>query len=103
MVRKTLALALMLTVAVASPALAQDPDPYTEEDAIVLSDSTVAPGGDFVATVGVCEPATEGTFDIDGEAAGSGIADEDGQASDTLTAPSENGTHTVTGRCTGPD
>jgi hypothetical protein len=102
--KKTLALAGVVLVGVVgfgSPAVAGEG--YSDEDAIVLSDSTVAPGEDFEATVGVCEPGSEATFEIDGEPAGEAIADDEGQASDTLTAPTEEGTHTVTGSCTGPD
>jgi hypothetical protein len=101
MLRKTLALAAVLLVGMAAPALAGDG--YADEDAMVLSETTVAPGEDFTATVGVCEPATEADFTIDEEAAGTATAGDDGQASTTLTAPTEEGTHTVTGACTGPD
>ena len=101
MLRKTLALALVLVVGSAAPALAGAE--YADEDAVVLSASVVAPGEDFTATVGVCQPATEAAFDIDGDAAATATAGDDGQASATLTAPTEEGTHTVTGTCTGPD
>jgi hypothetical protein len=105
LMKKTLALASVLLVGlvmgVASPAMAGEG--YTDEDALVLSDTTVAPGEEFEATIGVCEPGSEATFEIDGEPAGEAIADDEGQATDTLTAPTEEGTHTVTGSCTGPD
>ena len=104
MVRRTLALALLCLVGLvgmATPAFAGEG--YADEDALVLSDSTVAPGAEFTATVGVCQPGTEAAFDIDGNAAGTGTAGDDGQASAVLTAPTAEGTHTVTGSCTGPD
>ncbi len=101
MLRKTLAVALLCLVGMATPALAGEE--YSDEDALVLSDTTVAPGEEFTATVGVCEPGTEATFDIDGTEAGAGTANAEGQASATLTAPTAEGTHTVTGTCIGPD
>jgi LPXTG-motif cell wall-anchored protein len=104
MLKKTLAASLLLlasVVATSAPALAGDG--YADEDALVLSDTTVAPGEDFEATVQVCEPGTDATFEIDGEAAGEAVADDEGQATATLTAPTEEGTHTVTGECTGLD
>ena len=102
--KKTLLLVIGLLVsllATAAPAMAGEE--YSDEDTIVLSDSTVAPGDEFDATVEVCEPGTEATFDIDGDAAGEAVADADGSATATLTAPTEEGTYTVTGTCTGPD
>jgi hypothetical protein len=104
LMKKTLALASVLLVGVlgmAAPAMAGEG--YTDEDALVLSDTTVAPGEEFEATVGVCEPGSEATFEIDGEPAGEAIADDEGQATATLTAPTDEGTHTVTASCTGPD
>lgn len=76
---------------------------YAGEDALVLSSSTVAAGGQLTLTAGRCEPMTDVTFTLGGVSLGSAEAGLDGQASLTTTVPSDlaPGGYLVQSTCTG--
>lgn len=103
MVKKLLALAALLLVAMAGPAHAGDG--YADEDTLVLSDSTVAPGGDLTLTASVCEPGSTATFTLAGDTLGTAPANDAGEAMLTTTVPSDlaPGTYTVEASCAGAD
>ena len=103
MLKKLLLLAAVLIVAMAGPAGAGDG--YSDEDALVLSDSTVAPGGPLTLTAKVCEPAATATFTLGGSQLGTAAANQAGEATLSTTVPSNlaAGTYPVQSSCLGPD
>lgn len=73
---------------------AQDPPYPPDDDALVLSPGTVAPGGTFSVTLTGCTDGEEVVFTVSGDSDTATCVG--GSATGTLTAPTAPGTYTVT-------
>jgi LPXTG-motif cell wall-anchored protein len=70
-------------------------DPYpVDDESLVLSSSTVAPGGTFSVTLNGCTDGEEVVFTVSGDSDTATCVG--GSATGTLTAPTAPGTYTVT-------
>lgn len=101
MIKKVLALAAVLLVAMVGTAQAQAYPP--EGNTITSSDTSVAPGGTMVLGIQICRPSSTATFQLDSAALATATANSSGVASTSVTIPSSTsvGSHTIQGACTG--